>query len=172
MQNWKACNDCHGTGIGREFAKLDNGEFGWKPAPCKDCCEIGALPAPDFGQILSDIVAHQGKNKGQILRSFNGKRLDRWAKEWDVRTRAHRAYYVWRLYQFHAGIDVRMPCSAEWGYSDPYKGELDMFARMLVQRIRGHASAGVARWRGAMLGEDAPEGLPMSAYSCGPERMG
>ena len=80
-----------------------------------------------------------------------------------------RAYYVWRLTRFHAGTDVTMPMTASCrNHGDPFLPVLDRMAEKLAERMTGHGSAGVARWRSALLGEATPNGLPMSAESGGP----
>ena len=73
--------------------------------------------------------------------------------------------------RFHGGADVTMPVCASMDVAgDPFVDVLDIIADRVAQRVYGTDKAAAYRWGSALFGSDmkVPDGMPASAYSCGP----
>ena len=135
----RTCKKCDGTKRSKFF-----------DAACHYCRGIGHFLPIDTDNILNLIAGRKG---------LCSKRPD------DA-----RAYYVWRMARFHGGVDVTMPMTAMSGVSgDAFLPELDKLADAVARRVFGTDMAAAHRWSG-LLGAPLPriEGLPATAYSCGP----
>jgi hypothetical protein len=66
---------------------------------------------------------------------------------------AQRAYYVWRLAQFHGGVDMRMPMVAGMVVrGDPFLDDLDALADETAKKFLGSNMRAAARWHRAFYG--------------------
>ena len=117
---------------------------------CYYCKGTLKFSVPDFDAIIENIKGRKG------LRS---KRPD-----------DKRSYYVWRLARFHGGLDVTLPMGAMMDlHNDPYRPELDEVAEAVARKALGTDMAAAYRWGSALgFSGPAPEGLPATAYPCGP----
>lgn len=158
----RACTRCSGEG------RINYGEHGTKDCTwCRRRGVNGFYDRPDFKAVLTALVATKGKNKGTIRASAPEYKM--------ANLQACRIYYVWRMFRFHAGLDVTMPMTAHFLIeSDPWAKELDALASAAAQHVTGHASAGAVRWGralGSLSEADAAKldpTLPASARPGGP----
>ena len=109
------CETCNGSG------EVEHWRHDGTMKPCSDCNGRGHFDAPKLVEILTAIQGrkrvYSPRHKKEIL-ALRSKRPD------DV-----RAYYVWRMARFHAGIDVSIPMMAAMDVSgDPYVEILDHIA--------------------------------------------
>ena len=153
-ESWH-CTQCHGDG------ELPGISHDSEPRPCP-YCKGRLFGAIDVEGILKAITASRGARKGQLLQSR------------PPYSRGYRAYYVWRLARFHAGIDVCLPMMAYMDVrGDPYQPILDLLAETIAEKLTGHGSAGRARWQSALgTGDPDTTGMPDTARSSGPDYMG
>jgi hypothetical protein len=107
--------------------------------------------------------------------SANRKFRSAWPSKWNPwRTKdpvVRRAYYIWRVARFDGGADVCLPMTADdVTRGDPFKTELNLFAKVIAKKVFGSHMAGAYRWSGLLVGDlgPKPEGLPASAYENGP----
>ena len=126
---------------------------------CVSCDGRGTFPEIDAPAIIEAIKGRKG------LRS---KAPDCYGANHTVSN--IRAYYVWRMARFHGGVDVTMPVVAGIMVNgDPYTKELDALADAVAKRVFGTDLAAAYRWGNLLVGEIAvPDGMPATAYSCGP----
>ena len=129
------CTRCQGTG---KYSILNE--------PAKAClyCQEGYFPEINETEIMSLIMASRGKNKGKLRSSMTSPfRQDGVIK--------NRAYYVWRMARFHAGIDVTMPMMASLCINgDPYRKELDDLSDKVAADSFGNNIAGAMIWGKAL----------------------
>ncbi len=122
-------------------------EVSWKDCYC--CNGRGTFPALDSASVdavLAMIVSSQGPSKGK-LKSSRPKYVAR-----DIT--ANRAYFVWRLARFHAGVDCTLPIMADGDVrGDGEKPTLEVMSRLVATRLLGSDEAGTYRWRRALLGD-------------------
>ncbi len=155
------CTSCKGAGK-RETIYLALTGATIPERPCHSCDGSGTFVAVDVPAILEAIKGRKG------LRT---KPPDCYGTS---RTTANtRAYYVWRLARFHGGVDVTMPVMASTLIAgDPFLAELDALADAVARRVYGTDRAAAFRWANALGGSVAvPDGLPPTAYACGPVLM-
>jgi hypothetical protein len=184
IENERACTTCKGSGLraclfcnrydrnhpglledGRPcFCVTDRRATGTPGMErCNGCDGAKTFAVPVFGWLVEACFSTRGRNKGQLAVSRPSL-----SSIHSVHQSA-RLYYVWRLTRFHAGKDVTLPIMAESAIKgDPYRAELDACARLIAERVTGCGSVGTARWRGALLGEAPPAGMPWSAEEGGP----
>ena len=146
------CKRCNGKGSYDYFGE---------ERTCSRCGGRGTFDEPDYAAIFKAVTTSRGAAKGR--RRFRAGKPP--AADGDP-----RVYFVWRLARFHGGADVTMPVWAmTLNDGDPYEPELDAFASDLARRVFGTDLAAAYRWAGALGGDvQVPDGLPASAYSCGP----
>lgn len=129
------CTRCQGTG---KYSILND--------PVKAClyCQEGNFPEINEDEIMSLIMVSRGKNKGKLRASMTSPvRSDGIVK--------NRAYYIWRMARFHAGIDVTMPVMASTCITgDPYRKELDDLSDKVAMNNFGDRMAGAMIWGRAM----------------------
>jgi hypothetical protein len=162
----RLCTRCKGAKVIHHggFTALDGKVYPDRDDPCYACNGAGQFNKPDWHEIIT-LITKSGPNG---KRSFR-KSKPNFMNEYRNRNEG-RAYFVWRMIRFHGGADVCMPVCADSAISgDPYWDELDKFASELAKRFYGTDMAAAYRWAGA-LGHNVsmPDGLPASAYSCGP----
>lgn len=120
------CTKCKGTGT-ITYNSLD-----LPPRDCFYCDKKGKFERPDFDGIVA---------------ALKGRKGIRTAKPKDNK----RAAYVWRMYRFHAGIDVTLPVMASLDIGgDPYATLLDDLAGVLARKYTGSDTRGAARWARAL----------------------
>ena len=144
----RECKSCKGTG---KLSYSDN--------PCVTCNGEKTVEAPDVQSILALIKGRKGlRSKAPDIHGANWTPLNL------------RAYYVWRMARFHGGMDVTMPVTATTlVHGDPFVPELGALAEAVAKRVYGTDMAAAYRWAGALGGSvTVPDGMPASAYSCGP----
>jgi hypothetical protein len=108
--------------------------------PCQYCNGTGTFEDVNESDILNIILASKGKNKGKLRASMSSPfRSDGVIK--------NRAYYVWRMARFHAGVDTTMPVMAGMCVrNDPYVTELESLADKVAVDSFGNNIAGAYRW--------------------------
>jgi hypothetical protein len=148
------CKRCNGTGITvyEGFTSVDGTVYPRKEKTCIWCDGALHFERPNLAELVKAI---KGRKPGKL----RSKRPD------DT-----RAYFIWRMARFHTGDDVCLPMAAQMDIAaDPYREMLELTAELVAQRLTGHTSAGRARWRSAMYGEDPQERyMPTSAFPGGP----
>lgn len=113
----KECVPCNGTGIFEEIDKTD---------------------------ILLNIIASRGKNKGKLKVAM----VSPYHKDG---IKAARAYYVWRLARFHGGVDMSQPIMADMAvYGDPYRKDLDVIADEIAKKYLGSNMRAALKWGRAL----------------------
>ncbi len=122
---------------------------------CMPCKGTGSFDRPDFGKIY------------QLIKGRTGVRQNPPSND--------RAFYVWRMVKFHAGLDVKLPIEAIARVAaDPWVDDLEQAAEYLARMWYGTASAGVSRW-GPLLGLLDPDqhipDQPTTAYTGGPTNV-
>jgi hypothetical protein len=158
------CTRCKGEKILHSQWAKDNGYEGPEGKPCTRCNGEGTYPEPDYKAIVEAVFTKRAPKR------FRASMTSPFRKQGHA---AARVYFVWRIVRFNAGLDVTLPMTAEMLIEgDPYRPELDALASYIAAKHFGHANVGRARWRSALLGEDAPEGLPDTAYESGPVQDG
>lgn len=163
LQTPRACLTCKGTGSTHSKWAKENGYEGPEGKPCFACSGKGTFEGFDVKTLVDIVLTTKGKTR-TFRKSFPSK-LKRFKD-----LNAGRAYYVWRLARFHGGADVTMPMTAGLvTHGDPFKKELDLLADEVAEMAFGTKMAAAVRW-GQALGyiQEAPKGLPASAYSNGP----
>lgn len=139
----KPCTRCHGTGKRRRHDSTLEA--------CYACDGVGLFAEPVWPWFVEALTKPvKGSSKRQLRRSRS--KLMAWVPGGRSRA-AGRLAYVFRMVEFHAGWDVRLPMCADLDVlGDPYTDELDGLARALVRHCLGRSSVGAGRWRGAMTG--------------------
>ncbi len=157
----RPCGYCKGSGT------RENVLFKYRPnqpeqIPCRNCKGVGTFPALDIQAILDEVFTKRGK-KRTFRKSYAA------APGYENLVKA-RAYYVWRLARFHGGADVTMPFTATTlSAFDPFVPELDALADVVAKVVFKTNMAAAYRWGNALGGSyNVPEGLPATAYPCGP----
>lgn len=150
------CSGCKGSGVS-DFV------FEGKRSKCCYCHGEPVFYAPDFKALVAVITTKEGKLK-------TSKPV-----EWQFQFKSSsRAYYLWRIARFHGGVDVTMPMNAEFVIQgDPFYNELEQAAQYIAKKLLGTDMAAAYRWANA-LGHsvNVPNGMPETAYSCGPVVIG
>jgi hypothetical protein len=144
----RICQSCKGTG-----------KRTYSDKPCLTCNGQVNIEAPNVQSILTLIKGRKGlRSKAPDVHGVNWTLLNL------------RAYYVWRLARFHGGMDVTMPMTAtSLVHGDPFVHELGALAEAVAKRVYGTDMAAAYRWAGALGGSvTVPDGMPASAYPCGP----
>lgn len=147
------CKTCNGTGLVRSF------DDSFKE--CRSCHGAAKYYAPDFSSLIKFIMGRKGLKSAAPTR---------WHFTFPS---SARAFWIWRMVRFNAGLDVRMPCNASLAINgDPFYEELDKAAEYIAKRVYGTNIAGAHRWGRALgyLNQDL-DGLPITAYQCGPEKL-
>jgi hypothetical protein len=160
----KLCTRCKGSGtnFSKGFTTLEGKIYPDRTDPCHCCEGRGDFPEVDEG-VVAEIC-------NLLLVTKGGKRTFRKTAPKNRETvMERRAYYVWRLVQFHSGRDVTLPVTAELiVHGDPETEVLDQISRKIAKLCYGTEDAGRYRWRSAMGGETVPDGEPATAYPGGP----
>lgn len=129
------CMGCHGTG---QYSILSEKEV------CRYCSGTGTFESVNESDILNLITATRGKNKGKLRSSMSSPYRSEGVTK-------NRAYYVWRMARFHAGVDVTMPVMATLCIRhDPYSKELDALADKVAADCFGTNMAATYRWGRAL----------------------
>lgn len=149
------------------------------PLPCKRCKGSGIMPADEFSPerkcyACNGAGSFQPPDVKALIEAIQPKRKGTRSCVCSHRPEDDRAYFVWRLVRFHSGEDVTLPMTAFSAViGDPFEPVLDRVAELYAAKVRGHGSAGRARWRGALGGTyDTEPGMPVSAESAGPVLLG
>jgi hypothetical protein len=171
METQRTCQVCEGLGVnvsaGFEF---EGRKYPETRRPCSTCLGKGVMQAPDFVAIFKAVTTTRGASKGG--RRFRQSAPEGW-KQSNQGVDNRRAYYVWRLARFHGGADVTMPMTAQlFCGRDAWVAELDYYASLLAKKVYGTDLAGAHRWARALGGDINIEGLPATAYECGPVHDG
>lgn len=159
----RACERCKGEGRTHSQWAKDNGFEGPEGRHCNSCNGKGSFDGLDIKALVDSVFTTKGGKKS-FRKSFPSK-LNRYQDKF-----AARSYYIWRLARFHGGADVTMPVTADMVTGgDPFKKELNLVAEYVARAVFGTDEAAVTRW-GLALGliNEAPKGLPATAYECGP----
>jgi hypothetical protein len=128
----RPCPRCGGDGETQRFAKARMHE-------CPECEGACYAAVPDYREILRQLVASSGKNKGRLRASRPPAKL------------GGRVYFVWRWARFNGGADMCLPVTAEWELGeDPYRPELEVLAEIVASAAFGTRTAGARRWGSAL----------------------
>jgi hypothetical protein len=154
MTTTRSCTRCHGSGLVPDYPSGTR--------VCRACEGDKVFSEPVwawFVEALTKPVKGSAKGapaKRQLRRSRS--KLMAWVPGGRSR-QAGRLAYVFRMIEFHAGWDVRLPMCADLDViGDPWVRELDDLALELVRVALGRSSIGAGRWRGAMTGEYGERG--------------
>jgi hypothetical protein len=150
MSEKRDCLRCKGTGKEKNYwyGRADMGELGKNEfEPCRYACDgSGQYESPDFEKLKLLIKGRKG-----IKSSRPYLHKDKRVKIASDRILQDRAYYVWRMVRFHAGIDTTLPVMASCDIRhDPFKSELDQFVDLMAVKYEGTHLAGAYRWGRAM----------------------
>jgi hypothetical protein len=133
------CDDCYklkaeaGTECAANAPELRSVEAEVEAAPCY-------LTEAQEAAIRKDLRQWDGSTKEWGFRKSYPPRL---------RSTEHgrRAYFVWRMTRFHAGVDMRIPAMAMAIIDgDPAEAALDQLAGQLAEQYFGTQLAAVATW--------------------------
>lgn len=126
---------------------------------CGSCGGNVSFPVPDLATLVNGSLVTRGQRKGALKRSAPMRTAGPWA--YDLET--DRIRYVWRMMRFHAGVDVTMPMTFDLALrGDPFKRDLDTFARMYARLVTGRDSAGQRRWETAITGGGSGDSLSIA----------
>ena len=131
----RSCIRCKGTG---KYSILND--------PVRAClyCQEGNFPEINEDEIMPLIMASRGKNKGRL-------RANMTCTIGEYGIVKSRAYYIWRMARFQAGIDASTPIMAITCISgDPYRKELDDLTDKVAMDNFGDNTSGAMLWVKAM----------------------
>ncbi len=137
----KNCTRCEGKGT-VTFKGFTYGETVYpdEAKTCSACQGRKTFPEVDVKDILSRIIAKQGKNKDKLRAAYVSPLRSEGVE-------ANRAYFVWRLARFHGGKDMTMPVVADMIIGgDPFKDKLDEIASALAKHFFGTDLAAALVW--------------------------
>jgi len=136
------CTVCSGKGsiLLKGFTTQDGTVYPAAEHVCHACRGSKVFPPLDIKEILSRVIAKQGKNKNKIRAAMVSPRRDEGVYQ-------TRAYFVWRIARFHGGEDRTMPVVADMIIcGDPCKKELEDIASQLAKIFFGTDMAAVLTW--------------------------
>lgn len=142
----KDCTRCEGKGtiFWKGFTTDDGTVYPDEEKTCGACRGNKVFPEVDLKDVLTRIIAKQGKNKGRIRAAFPSPLRSEGIE-------AGRAYFVWRIARWHGGRDVTMPVVADMIIGgDPYKGELDKVASEIAKLFFGTDMVAALMWGQAL----------------------
>lgn len=140
----QACTVCKGSKvrISPAFTSLEGREYPERINPCSACYGLGDFPEVNETEIRAAITATRGKNKGKIRAAMTSSGKD---------IAGDRAYYVWRLARFHAGVDMTLPMTADlMSRGDPYKKDLDRLSDLIAKESFGSNMRAARAWGQAL----------------------